>query len=83
MEASEGPVLEALTGRVAECPPEFLMGPEGLVVEAVLSDLFMDLGGRAIQEESFRRHIQLAVRVGKPLVVHDRDAHDDVVDSLQ
>jgi TatD DNase family protein len=35
--------------------------------------------GRAAQEESFRRHIDLAKRLGKALVVHDRDAHDDVL----
>lgn len=35
--------------------------------------------GRAIQEESFRRHIDIAKRVGKPLVVHDREAHADVL----
>jgi TatD DNase family protein len=35
--------------------------------------------GRAVQEESFRRHIDLAKRLDKTLVIHDRDAHDDVV----
>ncbi len=35
--------------------------------------------GRAVQEESFRRHIDLATRLGKTLVIHDRDAHDDVL----
>ena len=35
--------------------------------------------GRDVQEESFRRHIQLARRLGKPVVVHDRDAHADVI----
>jgi TatD DNase family protein len=35
--------------------------------------------GRAAQEESFRRHIDLAKQLGKTLVVHDRDAHDDVL----
>lgn len=35
--------------------------------------------GRAAQEESFRAHIAIAKRAGKPLVVHDRDAHDDVL----
>ena len=35
--------------------------------------------GRAVQEESFRRHIRLARSLGKPVVVHDRDAHDDVL----
>jgi TatD DNase family protein len=35
--------------------------------------------GRSAQEESFRRHIDLAKRLGKTLVIHDRDAHDDVL----
>jgi TatD DNase family protein len=36
----------------------------------------------AEQQEHFRRHIELADRVGKPLVVHDRDAHADVLKVL-
>ncbi len=39
--------------------------------------------GRAAQEESFRRHIALAKRVGKTLVIHDRDAHQDVLRVLE
>jgi len=35
--------------------------------------------GREIQEESFRFHIQLAKDLALPLMIHDRDAHDDVV----
>jgi len=35
--------------------------------------------GRKAQEDSFRRHVDLAARLGKALVVHDRDAHDDVL----
>ena len=37
------------------------------------------VSGRSVQEESFRWHIDLAKRTGKALVIHDRDAHDDVV----
>lgn len=37
---------------------------------------------RSIQRESFARHIDIAKRVGKALVIHDRDAHDDVLDVL-
>jgi TatD DNase family protein len=33
----------------------------------------------AAQQEAFRRHIALAKEVGKALVIHDRDAHDDVL----
>jgi TatD DNase family protein len=35
--------------------------------------------GRSAQEESFRAHIDLAKRLDKALVIHDRDAHDDVL----
>jgi TatD DNase family protein len=35
--------------------------------------------GRAAQEASFRAHIAIAKRYGKALVVHDRDAHADVL----
>ncbi len=35
--------------------------------------------GRPDQEASFRAHIEMAKRHGKALVIHDRDAHDDVL----
>ena len=52
----EGPVLERLTHRLAECPADFLaeprMGSQGLVrVDAVVSDLLMDLGGDLLSDK--------------------------------
>lgn len=38
-----------------------------------------DEAGRPRQEESFRRHIDIAKSTGKALVIHDREAHDDVL----
>ena len=35
--------------------------------------------GRAAQETSFRAHIAIAKRHGKALIIHDRDAHADVL----
>ncbi len=35
--------------------------------------------GRAAQQASFRAHIEIAKRRGKTLVIHDRDAHTDVL----
>ena len=35
--------------------------------------------GHRLQEASFRAHIAIAKATGKALVIHDRDAHDDVV----
>ena len=38
--------------------------------------------GRAAQVVSFRRHVDLAKRLDKTLVIHDRDAHDAVLEVL-
>jgi TatD DNase family protein len=38
--------------------------------------------GIAAQHDSFRRHIEIAKASNKALVIHDRDAHDDVVEIL-
>ncbi len=35
--------------------------------------------GRPAQEHSFRHHVRIAKEHGKALVIHDRDAHDDVL----
>jgi len=39
--------------------------------------------GKAAQEASFRAHIEIAKRHGKALVIHDRDAHADVLRILK
>ncbi|MBA2949825.1 TatD family hydrolase [Streptomyces himalayensis] len=39
--------------------------------------------GKEAQEKSFRAHIEMAKRHGKALVIHDRDAHDDVLRILK
>ena len=39
-------------------------------------------GGREAQHASFREHIRIAKRHDKTLVIHDRDAHDDVLSIL-
>ena len=39
--------------------------------------------GMAAQQRSFRAHIEIAKRHGKVLVIHDREAHDDVLRILR
>ena len=77
--AAAGRLDEALVeiGRLAERPRVRAVGETGL-------DHFRTgPEGREVQEESFRAHIALARRLGKALVVHDRDAHDDVLRVLE
>ncbi|WP_238654524.1 TatD family hydrolase [Rothia uropygialis] len=42
-----------------------------------------DEDGREAQQDSFRRHIRLAKKLGLALQIHDRDAHEDVVAILE
>lgn len=64
--------LEAL----ARHPRVVAVGETGL-------DYYWDRTAPAAQQEHFRRHIALAKAVGKPLMIHDRDAHEDVLRVLQ
>jgi TatD DNase family protein len=58
--------------RLAIDPRVVAIGETGL-------DYYWDRTTPVQQEEHFRRHIDLAKRVGKPLMIHDRDAHADVL----
>ncbi|MGH3937544.1 MAG: TatD family hydrolase [Pseudonocardiaceae bacterium] len=42
-----------------------------------------DAADPEVQREAFRWHIDLAKRVRKPLMIHDRDAHEDVLTVLK
>lgn len=42
-------------------------------------DYYRDDAPPALQREWFRAHIDIAKRTGKALMIHDRDAHDDVL----
>ncbi|MBA9003527.1 MULTISPECIES: TatD family hydrolase [Thermomonospora] len=42
-------------------------------------DYYRDWAPKEDQHRSFRAHIDIAKRTGKPLMIHDREAHDDVL----
>ena len=62
--------------RLAADPRTVAVGETGL-------DYYWDRTEPGAQQEHFRRHIDLAKRVGKPLMIHDRDAHADVLRILR
>jgi TatD DNase family protein len=61
-------VIEQLVGM----PRVVSVGETGL-------DYYWDYSPPDAQQEAFRWHIDLAKRVGKPLMIHCRDAHEDVL----
>ena len=79
---NEAPVVEdlevdlAIIEKLAEHPRVRAIGETGLDFFRTEPEL------RDKQTYSFRRHIQLAKRVKKALVIHDRDAHRAVLDVL-
>ncbi len=82
---NEAPRIEAEQGRAVlqDAWDEItrLSGDDAVVAigETGLDFFRTDESGRAVQEESFRRHIRLAKAVDKTLVIHDRDAHADIL----
>jgi TatD DNase family protein len=58
--------------QLARHPRVVAVGETGL-------DYYWDRTTPAEQQQHFRRHIELAKQVGKPLMIHDRDAHSDVL----
>lgn len=46
-------------------------------------DYYWDRTSPEEQQRHFRRHLDLARHVGKPVMIHDRDAHSDVLDILR
>ena len=61
----------AVVEELAHRPRVVAVGETGL-------DYYWDYSPPAAQQEAFRWHIDLAKRVGKPLMIHDRDAHEDI-----
>jgi TatD DNase family protein len=45
-------------------------------------DFFRDLSPRSVQLEALHGQLDLAVRLGMPVIVHDRDAHAEVTSAL-
>jgi TatD DNase family protein len=58
--------------RLAADPRVVAVGETGL-------DHYWEYSPWEAQERAFRWHIDLAKRLGKPLMIHDRDAHADVL----
>ncbi len=57
--------------------------PKIVAVGEIGLDFYRDRAPRDDQRQAFRRQIRLALEVGRPIIVHDRDAHEEVVRILR
>ena len=66
------PTLLSTVSGLARDPAVVAVGETGL-------DYHYDHSPRPVQQEVFRRHVSLALEIGKPLVIHSREAMDDTL----
>ena len=66
------PATLASLEQLARCPEVVAVGECGL-------DYFRNLSPPETQREAFHRQLELAARVGKPVFLHQREAHTDFV----
>ncbi len=71
VDGRRGEVLAELTA-LASSPQVVAIGETGL-------DYYRDWSPRHVQRDWFRAHIEIAKRTGKALMIHDREAHDDIL----
>jgi TatD DNase family protein len=58
---------------------ELHRAPEIVAVGECGLDYYRDLSPRPAQRRAFERQLQIAADLGKPLFLHQRDAHDDFI----
>jgi TatD DNase family protein len=80
---NEAPRLDDLDSALAEIDKLAAQQRVRGIGETGLDYFRTDSSGRAQQQASFRAHIDIAKRHGKALVIHDRDAHQDVLRILE
>ena len=71
-EAVQAEAVLAEIGALAAKPQVRAVGETGL-------DYYRDWAAPPLQRDWFRAHIEIAKRTGKALVIHDREAHEDVL----
>jgi TatD DNase family protein len=57
-------------------------GEKVVAVGEIGLDFYRDRSPREVQRQAFRRQIRLAREVGLPIIVHDREAHEEVLEIL-
>jgi TatD DNase family protein len=69
--------------KTSDALEELLKSPEVVAIGECGLDFNKDYSPRELQETAFKKQVQLAVRYQKALLVHDRDAHQSILDILK
>ncbi|PKM77489.1 MAG: hydrolase TatD [Firmicutes bacterium HGW-Firmicutes-15] len=71
---------QTLTSEVLGKIRNLAKDPRVVAIGEIGLDYYRDLSPRDKQKEAFIEQIKLAHEIGKPIIVHDRDANQDVID---
>ena len=62
---------------------ELARDPKVVAIGETGLDYYRNLSSPEAQKQAFRAQINLARKLGKPVVIHDRDAHDEVLSIIK
>ncbi len=74
---------KTVTPAVLEDLRELARHPKVVAIGEIGLDYYRDLSPRPVQRRVFAQQLALAAELGLPVVVHSREAHDDVLAALQ
>jgi TatD DNase family protein len=73
---------KTLDGEALAALRELAQRPRVVAIGEIGLDFYRDLSPRDVQRRAFQAQLGWAARLGKPVVIHDRDAHDEILEIL-
>ena len=74
---------KTLTGELLEELGTLAVHPKVVAIGEIGLDFFRDLSPRDKQRQAFQQQLALASKAGKPVIIHDRQAHKEVMAILR
>ncbi len=74
---------KTLTGETLEELRDLANHPRVVAIGEIGLDFYRDLSPRDKQHQAFQQQLALASEIGKPVIIHDRDAHSEVMAILR
>ncbi|TRO46070.1 TatD family deoxyribonuclease [Candidatus Bathyarchaeota archaeon] len=72
----------ALNNEIVDKLRELAAHPKVVAIGEIGLDYYRNLSPREAQRQAFEAQLALAQEIGLPVVIHDREAHDDILQAL-
>ena len=73
---------ESWTGESMACLRELARHERVVAIGEIGLDYYWDTGHKPLQKEMLERQINLALQLGLPVIIHDREAHGDCLEMI-